>query len=149
MLILWGLIATLKNKLFDSLIFILYNSKMDKKDVIIKLNQLRNYLHDRQCWVSDWLIELKEILSDAWIEQKFDLDNYLTYQELEDRIKDEVDSWIERLYYFLNWINLHNLEVVKLDNYWNCDCRISYQDLVEFIDEVIDEVEWMQDEDFE
>lgn len=121
---------------------------MDKKDVIIKLNQLRNYLHDRQCWVSDWLIELKNLLSDAWIEQKFDLDSYLTYNELEDRIKDEVDNWIERLYYFLNWINLHNLEVVKLDNYWNCDCRISYQDLIGLIDEVIDEVEGMQDEDF-
>lgn len=122
---------------------------MDKKDVIIKLNQLRNLLHDRQCWVSDWLTELKNLLSNAWIEQKFDLDNYLTYSELEDRIKDEVESWIERLYYFLNWINLHNLEVVKLDNYWNCDCRISYQELIEFIDEVIDVVEWMQDEDFE
>ena len=144
-----GLVFTgLNNKAFD-LVFILYNAKMDKKDVIIRLNQLRNNLHDRQCWVSDWLTELKNLLSDAWIEQKFDLDNYLTYSELEDRIKDEVYNWIERLYYFLNWINLHNLEVVKLDNYWNCDCRIWYKDLIEFIDEVIDEVEWMQDEDFE
>ena len=148
-MIRWGMFIILQKSSFRLGFLYFTITKMDKKNVIIKLNQLSNYLHDRQCWISDWLIELKNLLSIAWIEQEFDLDNYLTYNELEERIKDEVDSWIERLYYFLNWINLRNLEVVKLDKYWNCDCRISYQDLIKLIDEIIDAVEWMKDEDFE
>lgn len=123
---------------------------MDKKDVISKLNNLHNDLHDRLCWVSDGLEELKEIVSDAGLENKLDLTQYLTYKELEQRIRDELDNWwLERLSYFLNNIDLHNLEIVKLDNYWNCDCRVSYTDLIWLINELIDEVEWMQDDDFE
>lgn len=123
---------------------------MDKKDVIVKLNKLHNVLHDRLCWVSDGLEVLKEIVSDSGLENKLDLTQYLTYKELEQRIKDELYNWwLERLSYFLNNIDLHNLEIVKLDNYWNCDYRIRYSELMWLINELIDEVEWMQDDDFE
>lgn len=124
---------------------------MDKKDVIIRLNKLRNDLHDRQCWCADGLIELRNLIADAGLECKFDLSQYLTYEELWDRIKEELDNWwVDRLFYFLNDIdNLRNFEVIKLDNYWNCDCKIFYGGLIEVVDGIIDEVEWMQDEDFD
>jgi hypothetical protein len=40
-------------------------------------------------------------------------------------LRDALDSGTERLYYFVNDLELlHNLEVMYVDNYGNCDSKI-------------------------
>lgn len=69
-------------------------------------------------------------------------ENYKTSWEIEDMLRDALDSWLERVYYFVyNLELLHNLEVMYVDNYGNCDSKIWYEDLINVIDGIID---WLE-----
>lgn len=64
-------------------------------------------------------------------------DNYKTSDEIEEMARDALDSWLDRLYYFLGDVDYHNISIMYVDNYWNCDSRIRYPELADLISSII------------
>lgn len=141
-MILCGLVTTLKNQLFDAEFLYFYTEKMQKlrKTTMDELSTLQNYLHDRQCRPEDALIKIRELVEECWIRNEYEelRENYKTSDELVELLKEAIDCWPDRLYYFMNWIELRNIACVYIDNYWNCDSRVSYTELMDLIDWIID-----------
>ena len=116
---------------------------MKKSDFIERLEELQNDLRDRDCRPSDALVFLRENVERYWIREAWEelRESYKTYQELQEMIRDALDSWINRLYYFLNDVNLYDVEIMYIDNYGNCDHTVSYKELWELIESII---EWTE-----
>ena len=111
-----------------------------RKSTMDELSKLKNALHDRQCRPEDALLKIRDLVEKCGIRNEYEelRANYKTSDELVELLKEAIDSGVDRLYYFINWIELRNIEVVYIDNYWNCDSRISYTWLIDLIDWIID-----------
>ena len=117
----------------------------EKKQLIDDLTEIRNYLHDRTWWTSDWLCKIREILENNWLEDEYYRlwENYKTYDEFEQILKDWIDNWLSRLYYILRelWIEkLQNFDVYYVDNYWNAEKAIGYSEMVITVDSIMKDV---------
>ena len=100
---------------------------MKKKEFIAKLEDLQNHLHDRTARPEDVLEELRDAVEEFGLRNENEelRENYKTSGEIEDMLRDALDSGTERLYYFINDLELlHNLEIMYVDNYGNCDSKI-------------------------
>lgn len=114
---------------------------MKKKEFIAKLEDLQNHLHDRTARPEDVLEELRDAVEEFGLRNENEelRENYKTSGEIEDMLRDALDSGTERLYYFVNDLELlHNLEIMYVDNYWNCDSKVWYDDLRNVIEEILD-----------
>jgi len=145
--------VSLNNKAFDLyvqfiaqfLYFTITKMEKEKKQLIDDLTEIRSYLHDRTCWTSDWLCKIREILENNWLEDEYYQlrENYKTYDEFEQILKDWIDNWLSRLYYILRelWIEkLQNFDVYYVDNYWNAENAVTYNDLCDVIDSIIKDI---------
>jgi hypothetical protein len=66
-------------------------------------------------------------------------ENYKTSDELQDMLKEAIEQWTERLYYFIwDLENLSHVEIMYVDNYGNCDRKIWSYSLFNTIEEIID-----------
>lgn len=116
---------------------------MDKKEFVNKLEDLQNHLHDRTARPEDVLEELRNVVEEFGLRnQNPELwENYKTSDELQEMLKEAIDQWIDRLYYFINEVDLRNVSIMYVDNYWNCDSRIWYDDLWNVIEEILDSLD--------
>lgn len=118
---------------------------MTKKQLINDLTEIRDHLHDRNCRTSDGLCKIREILENDWLEDEYYYlrENYKTYDEFEQILKEWIDNWLSRLYYILRelWIEkLQNFDVYYVDNYWNAEKAIGYSEMVITVDSIIKDV---------
>ena len=104
---------------------------------------LRNHLQDRTARPEDILDSLRNAVEDYGLtnENPELRENYKTSWELQDMLRDAIDSWIDRLYYFINDVDLRDVSVMYVDNYWNCDTKIWYEDLINVIDGILDSLD--------
>ena len=104
---------------------------------------LRNHLQDRTARPEDILDALRIAVEDFGLRDKNPelWENYKTSDELEDMLKDAIDWWINRLYYFINDVDLSDVSVMYVDNYGNCDSKIWYEDLINVIDGILDSLD--------
>lgn len=116
---------------------------MEKKELINQLIGLRNHLQDRTARPEDILDALRIAVEDFGLRDKNPelWENYKTSDELEDMLKDAIDWWINRLYYFINDVDLRDVSVMYVDNYGNCDSKIWYEDLINVIDGILDSLD--------
>lgn len=117
---------------------------MDKKEFAHKLEDLQNHLHDRTARPEDVLVELRDIVEEFGLRNENEelWENYKTSWEIEEMLRDALDSGIERLYYFINDLELlHNAEVIYVDNYGNCDSKVGYNDLWNVIEDILSGIE--------
>lgn len=114
------------------------------KEFIEVLEGLQNHLHDRTARPSDILVMLREKLEEyGEIKREYyELrENYKTYQELQEMLRDVIDAWINRLYYFIGDVNIYDVSIMYVDNYWNCDHKVSYDELWNVIEGIIEDLE--------
>lgn len=118
-------------------------TSMEKKEFIAKLEDLQNHLHDRTARPEDVLEELRNVVEEFGLRnQNPELwENYKTSDELQEMLREAIDQWIDRLYYFINEVDLRNVSIMYVDNYWNCDSRIWYDDLWNVIEEILDSLD--------
>ena len=124
--------------------YILYFYTMKKEEFIKKLEDMQNHLHDRTARPEDILDELRYYLEEHGLRNENEelRENYKTSGELEDMLRDALDSGIDRLYYFINNLELlYNAEIVYIDNYGNMDCKITGDDLWDVIERILGDVE--------
>ena len=123
--------------------YLLYFYTMEKEDFINRLQGLRNHLQDRTARPEDILDSLRNAVEDYGLtnENPELRENYKTSWELQDMLRDAIDSWIDRLYYFINDVDLRDVSVMYVDNYWNCDTKIWYEDLINVIDGILDSLD--------
>ena len=105
-----------------------------------ELLELKKQLHDRTCRKDDALLKIRDIAGQNGLASEFfDLfENYKTQDELTDLIKQATDDGLNRLYYFLNWISIKDVEIMYIDNYWNCDHVVWYNEIMDIVDTIID-----------
>lgn len=67
---------------------------MEKKELISKLEDLQNHLHDRTARPEDVLVELRDTLEDYGLRnQNSELrENYKTSDELQDMLREAIDQ---------------------------------------------------------
>ena len=67
---------------------------MEKKDLISKLEDLQNHLHDRTARPEDVLVKLRDALEDYGLRnQNSELrENYKTSDELQDMLREAIDQ---------------------------------------------------------
>lgn len=113
---------------------------MQKKDFIKILEDLQNHLHDRTARPEDVLVELRDALEDYGLRnQNSELrENYKTSDELQDMLREAIDQWINRLYYFIGDANIYDVSIMYVDNYWNCEWKVTYNDLWNVIENILD-----------
>ena len=89
------------------------------KEFIEVLEDLQNHLHDRTARPDDVLVELREKLEEYGIHREYpDLwENYKTCDELQDMLRDAIDSGVNRLYYFIGDANIYDVSIMYVDNY--------------------------------
>lgn len=89
------------------------------KEFIEVLEDLQNHLHDRTARPDDILVELREKLEEYGIRREYpDLwENYKTCDELQDMLRDAIDSGVNRLYYFIGDANIYDVSIMYVDNY--------------------------------
>ena len=89
------------------------------KEFIEVLEDLQNHLHDRTARPDDILVELREKLEEYGIRREYpDLwENYKTCDELQDMLKEAIDSGVNRLYYFIGEANIYDVSIMYVDNY--------------------------------
>ena len=106
-----------------------------------ELLELKKQLHDRTCRKDDALLKIRDIAEKNGLASEFfDLfENYKTQDELTDLIKQATDDGLDRLYYFLNWISIKDVEIMYIDNYWNCDHVVWYNEIMDIVDTIIDD----------
>jgi uncharacterized Zn finger protein len=116
---------------------------MEKKDLIKILEDLQNHLHDRTAWPEDVLVELRDTLEDYGLRnENLELrENYKTSDELQDMLRDAIERWIDRLYYFIGDANIYDVSVMYIDNYWNCEWKVTYDDLWNVIENILDSLD--------
>lgn len=116
---------------------------MKAQEFIKVLEDLQNHLHDRTAWTDDVLVKLRDALEEYGLQsENYEIwDNYKTNGEFVEMIKDAVDSGTERLFYFLNEVDFRNADVMYIDNYWNCDHKVSYDELWNVIEGIIEDLE--------
>lgn len=92
---------------------------MEKKDLIKILEDLQNHLHDRTARPEDVLVELRDAIEDYGLrDENPELrDNYKTSDELQDMLRDAIDSGVNRLYYFIGDANIYDVSIMYVDNY--------------------------------
>lgn len=138
-MILWGLIATLKNQLFDA--EFLYFTIIKMKQLTVKatksLMELESDLTNHKITLEEWYSRLYNILSDFDGENL--LENFITVDYAEEMAKQQLEEWgLARLYYFMWDVNWNTAEIVHLDGYENCE-EATPDDLIDIIDDVIDD----------
>ena len=113
---------------------------MEKKDLISKLEDLQNHLHDRTARPEDVLVKLRDALEDYGLRnQNSELrENYKTSDELQEMLREAIDQWINRLYYFIGDANIYDVSIMYVDNYWNCEWKVTYNDLWNVIENILD-----------
>ena len=106
-----------------------------------ELLELKKQLHDRTCRKDDALLKIRNITEQNGLSSEFfDLfENYKTQDELTELIKDATDAGLDRLYYFLSWVSIKDVEIMYIDNYWNCDHVVWYNEIMDKVDEIIDD----------
>ena len=116
---------------------------MEKKDFIKILEDLQNHLHDRTARPEDVLVELRDTLEDYGLRnENLKLrENYKTSDELQEMLRDAIDQWINRLYYFIGDSNIYDVSVMYIDNCWNCDHKVTYNDLWNVIEDILGDIE--------
>ena len=113
------------------------------KEFITILEDLQNHLHDRTARPDDILVELRDKLEEYGIRREYpDLwENYKTCDELQDMLREAIDSGVNRLYYFIGDANIYDVSIMYVDNYWNCDHKVSYDELWGVIEGIIEDLE--------
>jgi len=116
---------------------------MEKENFIERLTALRNHLQDRTARPEDILDALRTAVEDFGLrDENPELwENYKTSDEVQELLRDAIDSGIDRLYYFINDVDLRDVNVMYVDNYGNCDSKIWYEDLINVIDGILDSLE--------
>ena len=106
-----------------------------------ELLELKKQLHDRTCRKDDALLKIRDIAEqNGFASEFFDLfENYKTQDELTELIKDAINDGLDRLYYFLSWVSIKDVEIMYIDNYWNCDHVVWYNEIMDKVDEIIDD----------
>lgn len=113
---------------------------MKKEEFIAILENLQNHLHDRTARPEDVLVELRDAIEDYGLrDENPELrDNYKTSDELQDMLREAIDSGVNRLYYFIGDANIYDVSIMYVDNYWNCDHKVTYNDLWNVIENILD-----------
>lgn len=116
---------------------------MEKKDFIKILEDLQNHLHDRTARPEDVLVELRDTLEDYSLRnENLKLrENYKTSDELQEMMMDALKQSINRLYYFIGDANIYDVSVMYVDNYWNCEWKVTYDDLWNVIENILDSLD--------
>lgn len=113
--------------------------KYTKKWLTSELNALLYSATSRDGRPEDILLELRDLMEkcDKRNERPELWDNYKTSDEIEEMAKEALDSWLNRLYYFIWNIYFRDISIMYVDNYWNCEKRIWYPELIELIESII------------
>ena len=116
---------------------------MERGDFIKILEDLQNHLHDRTARPEDVLVELRDAIEDYGLrDENHELrDNYKTSDELQDMLREAIDQWINRLYYFIGDANIYDVSIMYIDNYWNCEWKVTYDDLWNVIENILGTLE--------
>lgn len=136
-------LLTSNNKLFAWLLYFIL-LQMKKEEFIKILENLQNDLHDRIARPEDVLELLRDTVEQYGIRNENEelWENYKTSWEIEEMLQDALECWLERVYYFINNLELlHNAEVIYVDNYGNCDVKVTYNDLWNVIENILDSIE--------
>lgn len=113
--------------------------KYTKKWLTSELNALLHSATSREERPEDILLELRDLMEkcDKRNERPELWDNYKTSDEIEEMAREALDSWLDRLYCFIWNLYFRDISIMYVDNYWNCEKRIWYPELVELIESII------------